>query len=169
MTKTTIVPAQVITVEDKVTGSLSLQQLIMLTSPIFLGSIVYVLFPPFFKAEPYKIVVITTLFVIFATLAIRVKGKLLIQWIGALAHYNQRPRYYVYNKNDSYLRDKFDETPTVEVIKQPAKQTTSPVIATQISVSDKARLEQIVTDPRAKLKFRADKKGALNVHIQEIK
>lgn len=167
--KTTVVPAQVTTVEDKVTGNLSLQQLIMLTSPIFLGSVVYVLFPPFFKAEPYKIVVITVLFVVFATLAIRIKGKLLIQWIGVLMRYNARPRFYVYNKNDGYLRYKHDETPTTKVIKQPQKKAVSPIVAMNMPISDKALLEQIVIDPRAKLRFRTNKKGGLDVHIQEIK
>jgi len=167
--KTTVVPAQVTTVEDKVAGSLSLQQLIMLTSPIFLGSVVYVLFPPFFKAEPYKIVIITVVFAVFATLAIRIKGRLLIQWIGILLRYNQRPRFHIYNKNDSYLRIKHDETPIVKPTKRPLEKVTSPIITTAVPISDKARLEQIVTDPRAKLTFRTNKKGGLNVHIQEIK
>lgn len=167
--KTTIVPAQVTTVEDKVTGSLSLQQLIMLTSPIFLGSVVYVLFPPFFTADTYKIVVIATIFVVFATLAIRIKGKLLIQWIGVLVRYSTRPRFYVFNKNDAYLRYKYNETPTIKVIKQPSKETASPVLVSRVPISDKAMLEQIIIDPRAKLKFRTNKKGRLDVHIQEIK
>lgn len=169
MTKTTIVPAQVTTVEDKVAGSLSLQQLVMLTSPIFLGSVVYVLFPPFFQADPYKIVTITVIFVVFATLAIRIKGKLLIQWISILIRFNQRPRLYVYNKNDDYLRNKHNETPTTKVIKQPTKQAASPIVLEHVAISDKARLEEIMADPRAKLKFRTTKKGGLNVHIQEIK
>ncbi|OGL21455.1 hypothetical protein A2707_05470 [Candidatus Saccharibacteria bacterium RIFCSPHIGHO2_01_FULL_45_15] len=167
--KTTVVPAQVTTVEDKVAGSLSLQQLIMLTSPIFLGSVVYVLFPPFFKAEPYKIVIITVVFAVFATLAIRIKGRLLIQWIGVLLRYNQRPRFHIYDKNDTYLRNKYDETPTAKVTKQPPNKVTSPVITATVPIHDKARLEQIVTDPRAKLTFQTNKKGGLNVHIQEIK
>ncbi len=167
--KTTVVPAQVTTVEDKVTGSLSLQQLIMLTSPIFLGSIVYVLFPPFFKAEPYKIVVIVTIFTVFATLAIRIKGKLLIQWIAVLFRYNARPRFYIYNKRDSYLRIKHDESPTTKVTKQPPQKASSPIITTTVPISDKAVLEQIVIDPRARLRFRTNKKGGLDVHIQEIK
>lgn len=169
MTKRTTVPAQITTVEDKVAGNLSLQQLVMITTPIFLGFVLYVLLPPFFKAEPYKIVMITVIFVLFATLAIRIKERLLIQWIGILVHYNQRPRFYVYNKNDPYLRNGYDETPKTEVVKEEPKKTVSPVIMPTLPIPEKAALEQIVTDPRAKLVFRTNKKGGLDVHIQEIK
>lgn len=165
----TVVPAQVTTVEDKVAGRLSLQQLVMLTAPIFLGCIIYVILPPFFEFEPYKIVIIVSIFAIFATLAVRIKERLLIEWIGVFVHYNQRPRFYVYNKNDNYLRTTRNEAPTVKVIKEPPKKTVSPLIAPSMPISDKAKLEQIVTDSRANLTFRTNKKGGLDVHIQEIK
>lgn len=164
-----IVPAQVTTVEDKVAGSLSLQQLVMLTTPIFLGCVIYVLLPPFFEFEPYKLVIIVSIFAVFATLAIRVKDRLLIQWIGIFIRYNQRPQFYVYNKNDCYLRDVRDETPTVKVTKEAPKKSTPLVATPTIPLSDKAKLEQIVTDSRANLTFRTNKKGGLDVHIQEIK
>ncbi len=167
--KTTIVPAQVTTVEDKVTGNLSLQQLVMLTSPIFFGCVVYVVLPPFFQADAYKITVIVMLFVVFSTLAIRIKGKLLIQWIAVLFRYNSRPRFYIYNKNDTYLRSQNDETPTTKVVKKPEAPITEPITREDVAIADKALLEQLMNDPRAKLRFRTNKKGGLDVHIQEVK
>lgn len=56
--KTSIVPAQITTVEDKVAGNLSLPQLFLLSAPIFIGSLVYLIFPPFMGAASYKLVIV---------------------------------------------------------------------------------------------------------------
>jgi len=37
------------------------------------------------------------------TLAVRVKGTLLLNWLITIGRYNLRPRRYVLDKNDSYL------------------------------------------------------------------
>jgi len=47
--KTTTVPAQVTTVEDRLAGNLSLTQLLLLVCPVFVSCLIYVVFPPFIK------------------------------------------------------------------------------------------------------------------------
>ena len=76
--KVTIVPAQVTTVEDRIAGNLGLSQLLLLTTPVFSGSLLYVVLPPVFHGAIYKLVLIVALFIICSLMAIRIKGKILL-------------------------------------------------------------------------------------------
>src|SRR5437868_6746891 len=102
--KTTLVPAQITTVEDKIAGSLSLSQLILLCVPIFLGGAVYALFPPFLHLTLIKTLLVVLLVITFSLFSIRIKGKILLSWLIVIGRYNLRPSYYIYNKNDVHLR-----------------------------------------------------------------
>jgi len=139
--RTTTVPAQITTVEA--------------------------LLPPFFASAPYKIVVIVCLAVLFGTLAIRIKGKILLVWLMILARYNARPRYYLFNKNDVHLRDmpksEAVEKPVEEA--RPKKLTRKP--SPRLSTSDLVQIEQLIANPQANLHFRTNRKGELSVHITE--
>ena len=53
----------------------------------------------------YKIVVIVCFAVLCGTLAIRIKGKILLLWVVVILRYNLRPRFYVFNRNNEHLRD----------------------------------------------------------------
>src|SRR5674476_179344 len=108
--KTAIVPAQITTIEDKVVGNLSLSQLLLLAAPIFVGSAIYIIFPPNMGAALYKAILVTIIAVAFALLAIRVRGRILLLWVVTIGRYNLRNRYYVFDKNDPYLRDTDIET-----------------------------------------------------------
>jgi hypothetical protein len=166
--RSTTVPAQITTVEDKIAGELNITQLLLLVAPVFGSAAIYVGLPPFFTSATYKIVVIVCLFVVFGTLAIRIKGKIILAWLLILVRYGARPRYYLYNKNDTHLRD----TPSAE--KQPtiAEKTENKEVESmptpKLSTADLVRIEQLILDPEANLHFRADKKGALSVHITEV-
>ena len=115
--KTTIVPAQVTTVEDKIAGNIGMSQLLLLITPIFAGSILFVVLPPFFNYSAYKAVLIVIMALFCATLAIRIHGKILLYWVAVLVRYNSRPKYFVYNKNDNYLRDTDIEADEAEEVK----------------------------------------------------
>src|SRR5215204_1042792 len=103
--RTTIVPSQVTTVEDRVAGRLGLSQLLLLISPIFGSSIIFVVLPPFFNYAVYKVVLIVCVASLSALLAIRIKGKILLFWAITLLRYNTRPRYYLFNKNSAHTRE----------------------------------------------------------------
>lgn len=168
--KTTMVPAQVTTVEDKIAGNISLQQLLLLSSPIFIGVAVYVLFPPMIKLNVLKVVISSFIFLVFASMAIRIKGKLLIEWLVVIVRFNVRPRFYIFNKNDHYLRSSAKKVHEENDKKNESKKHTKITLPhlPSLSTPEIVRIENAITDPRANFNF-TTRKGKLNVHITEIK
>lgn len=102
--RVSIVPAQITTVEDKIAGNLTVQQAAYLGIPVLFGFVAAILFPPSGEFVTYKIVLIAIVFVLSALLAVRIKDRIIAQWIFLLLKYLARPRYFVYDKNSSYLR-----------------------------------------------------------------
>jgi len=168
--RVSIVPAQITTVEDKIAGNVSVQQAMLLGVPILIGFIIALVFPPSGQFVAYKIAIVLTLFVIFGSLAIRIKDRIVAQWLKLLAVYYARPLHYVYDKNSTYLRrSETVEVSVREVIAdiQPVKK---PIVASHsISPKEFVRLEQFATDSRAGMKFKVGKKGELNVRVTEVK
>lgn len=166
--KTSIVPAQITTVEDKVAGNLSLSQLLLLSAPVFAGSAVYIALPPVLSMPIYKMVICAVLAVAFGLSAIRVKGRILLLWVITIGRYSLRPRYFVFDKNSSYLREplrgeKQETEKHVETV--PEVQVVTP----SFSMHELVFLEQLITDPKARLHFKTDRKGGLSVRISETK
>jgi len=168
--KTTTVPAQITTVEDKIAGNLTLQQMVLLASPIFVDFALYALLPTMLKLNAYKLVLMFLVTIVASLLAIRVKSKILLVWAITILNYNTRPGYYVFNKNNIYLRAQaavlIDEAeqqiaPTVEQL--------TPQKVTRLSEEDVFRLEHILANPSTNLSFATSKKGGLYVSISEIK
>lgn len=167
--KTTVVPAQVTTVEDKVAGSLSFTQLLLLITPVFLGGGVFVLLPPLFGFSYLKLLIISALAVICMTVAIRVKGKIILQWIVVLARYIARPKFYLFNKNDSYLRPQI----TSHADRQPIKLVEAPVPVDKVAAplqlhpSEVVRVEAAMADPNRRFHLK-NVKGGLRVVITKV-
>jgi len=168
--KTTMVPAQVTTVEDKIAGSLSLSQLLLLCAPVFIDCGIYVVFPPFLKLTLLKAFVSFLIILGFGALAIRIKGKIVALWLVVILRYRLRPRYYIFNKNEAYLRDPLFQAPVqTEVAKSKHKLAKPKALLPKLAIPEMVRLETVIADPRAKLKFRADRKRGLRVFITEVK
>lgn len=168
--KVAVVPAQITSVEDKIAGNLGISQLILLIAPVFTSSALFIVIPPFMAAPAYKIVIIAVITLVFCVSAIRIKGKILLHWALIILRYNGRPKYFVYNKNDAYLRTaiKTDSKDTKQKTKKVEKP--KPVLALpHFQTHDLVALEAIVANPKAKLYFKTNKKGVLDVHISEIK
>jgi len=166
--KTTIVPAQVTTVEDKIAGNISMHQLLLLVVPIFIGSGLFVILPPFFSYAVYKVVMIAIIASICALLAIRIRGKILLFWLAVLLKYNLRPRYYIFNKNDSYLREDYDLTIQKEIEEEEEQGGMVYSLAPALSLSEVVTAEQLLANPNANFRLEINKKGRLSVHITEI-
>ncbi len=167
--KSTTVPAQVTTVEDKIAGNLNLAQLLLLAATVFGGFALYIVIPPAMHFSIIKVLMCLGVMLVFASLAIRVRGKILMLWIGTILRYNIRPRYYLYNKNDTYLRA--PEQVDQEEVQETAA-TEHEVLAERpldIPMPQIVQLESAVSDPRANLAFQTNKKGGLHVRITEIK
>jgi hypothetical protein len=163
--KQTVVPAQVTTVEDKIAGNISFKQLLLLVTPVFIGGAMYVFLPPFLGYSSYKVTLWVLLAIICLTMAIRVKGRLVIEWLIVRGKYNLRPSQFVYNKNSMDLRS-FDSTNLEQT-------ETEKVVLNQVHIADDIndsqlhKLEQIILEPKADLIFSATKKGGLRVSIKE--
>jgi len=168
--RTTIVPAQVTTVEDRIAGRLGLTQMLLLIAPIFGGSAIFVVFPPFFAYAVYKVVLITCVATLSALLAIRIKGKILLFWAITLLRYNLRPRYYLFNKNSSHTREiilpaDIEDEPAEET----AIQTLVPVRKTSLTTAERVQIEDLLADPTADVYLTTNRKGELSVHLTEVK
>jgi len=166
--RTTIVPAQITTVEDRITGNLGFSQLMLLIVPVFIGSGLFVILPPFFSYAAYKIVLIVCLAVACGVLAIRIRGRILLLWLIVLLRYNTRPQYYVFDKNDAHLREA-EPAGSVDELSEVAeshKTENSPL--PQLTTAQIVQAESILVDPIAKPHFEVTKKGELRVHITEI-
>lgn len=167
--RTTIVPAQVTTVEDRIAGRLGLSQLLLIISPIFGGSAIFVILPPFFNYATYKVVLIVCIASLSALLAIRIKGKILLFWAITMLRYNMRPRYYLFNKNSDHTRDILtqavdDEDPTDE----PARQAAVPTRKIHLTTAERVQIENLIANPTANVHFTTNKKGEVRVHLTEI-
>jgi hypothetical protein len=167
--RVSIVPAQITTVEDKIAGNVSVQQAMLLGVPILFGFIIALVFPPSGQFVAYKIAIVLGLFIICGSLAIRIKDRIVAQWLKLFVIYSARPLHYIYDKNSTYLRGtETIETASEEAIEsQPIKKPT--IIPRNISPKEFVRLEQFTADARAGMKFEVGKKGELNVRITEVK
>lgn len=166
--KSTVVPAQVTTVEDKVTGNLSITQLMLLIVPLFLGSAIFIVLPPFFDYAAYKLGIIACVAVASAVLAIRIKEQILLSWIVMILRYNLRPRFFVFDKNSQFNRDLakpvFELKDDLVVAEQkPITKLSTPTIPELFSV------ENLISTPEANFTIKRNKKGDLSVYITEVK
>lgn len=167
--RTTIVPSQVTTVEDRIAGRLGLSQLLLLVAPIFGGSAIFVILPPFFNYAPYKAVFIVCVASLSALLAIRIKGKILLFWAITLIRYSARPRYYLFNKNSAHTRE---ITQPVKLDDESAKEDTvliaAPARKINLTTAERVQIENLIANPSADIHFTTSKKGELNVHLTEV-
>ena len=99
------VPAQITTVEDKLTDFLSVRQFAILMVPAVISIMTVISLPPFSMMSPYKWFIIGAACILLVPLTIRLKGKILLDWLVIYLRYMGRPRYYVFDKNTSFLRD----------------------------------------------------------------
>jgi len=100
--KTTIVPAQITSKEDTIAANLSLTQLGLLITPVFLTALIFALLPPFMHIAIYKLVLITFFSIPCLLLAVRLNGRLLIEWAQLALNYNNRPAKYLLTIKESY-------------------------------------------------------------------
>ena len=168
--KLAIVPAQVTTIEDKVAGNLSLTQLILLAAPVFICGVLYTALPRGFEPNVYKIVLMAIIMLVFGIMALRIRGRLVFEWIRLLARYNSRPRYYTYNKNDAYLRQLPEQIKTPAAVQTETKPKPANTPLRPITTHEQAQFEHLVTSTSTKLAFKRTKhkKGNLHVTLTEI-
>jgi len=167
--KMTVVPAQVTTVEDRIIGNLGFSQILLLIVPVFASAGIFALLPPFMGSAIYKYVVMGIVAMLFCVLAIRIKGKILAFWLVTILRYNVRPKYYLFNKNVTTLRENY---PARKEHQEPEKTTTAKTTKKtsryQLDIPATAKVLATLENPAAKVRFETGKKGNLHVRLTEI-
>lgn len=166
--RTTVVPAQITSVEDKIAGNLSFSQLILLIVPLFLSVAIYIVLPPFGGFHIYKVVIASIFTVICLLLAIRIKGRLVVEWLGVRARYNARPVHYIFNKNNITARRPVTVAEKkVEKIVEGIEE--APAFKHLLfHPKDHLQFETATSNPKADFHFVVNKKGGLSVRIKKI-
>lgn len=160
--RTTIVPAQVTTVEDRVAGNLTIAQLLILMAGFGLMTVVYLLVAPNYHFSPTKIVSLVIIALTFGPLAIRIFDKIVAEWLVILVRYALRPRRYVFKKSDR----------TVEAVPRVAEDPVSvskPVKHLATSQVPRVTLGEVALEPAAAYRFVPSKKGGLHVALAPTK
>ncbi len=169
--RTTVIPAQITTVEDKIAGNLNITQILILMVPVFWTTIVYTVFSPAMRLAWYKIPLVLVVLFLCLILSLRIKGKVLVEWLLVFFKYYLRPKYYLFNKNESYLRNLdlpvFEKKPvklmSVKIAKKEAKQ-----IAPIWSIADFVTLERLIASSKYTLSYKSGKKGGVNVAFNQV-
>lgn len=167
--KITVVPAQVTTVEDRIIGNLGFSQILLLIVPIFIAAGVFVLIPPFMGGAIYKYVIMGIAAGIFCILAVRIKGKIVALWLVTLLKYNSRPKYYIFNKNSTLLRENYQNTKEqAEPESVATTKVTRKANLNHLDIPATARVLAAIENPAARVRFETGKKGDLHVRLTEI-
>jgi hypothetical protein len=167
--KTTVVPAQITSVEDRIAGNLSFKQLLLLVAPVFISTALFIFLPPFTQYRLYKVVISLIIASICLILALRVKGHLVVDWISTLSHYNLRPRYYIFNKNDTTSRKVMMPEKATKQVPEKSYKEKLPLTQLAFTTGDVINFENTLSNPQTDFHFLRSKKGGLRVHIKEIK
>lgn len=152
--RTTIIPAQITTVEDKIAGSLNMTQILILMFPILWTALVYIIFIPTMKLAPYKFGLIGIVILICLVLVVRIKDKIVAEWLGVVLRYQFRPRYWLYNKNDITNRIiDIPDIPDIAISKRKTTKKASSDQKTEINISDLVRLEQLIDSGKVAVRY----------------
>ena len=157
--RTTIIPAQITTVEDKIAGSLNMTQILIMMFPVLWTALVYILLFPSMKLTSFKLVLI-----IFATatsgiLALRIKDKIVAEWLGVLLKYRLRPKYYLFKKND--LTNRTLDIPELPVEQIMVKKKVDKSVQTKnfdLDIFDQVKLEHLINSGKVALHYQLSKK-----------
>lgn len=157
--RTTIIPAQMTTVEDKIAGSLNFVQILLLMTPILWGTLIYTVCTPVMKIVPYKIGLVLFATIACLILAMRIKEKIVAEWIGVLFRYKLRPKYYVFTKND--LTERVVDLPFVESVKNFNKISVKHIKKYQdeLSITERIKLEHAMNSRNLAVSFLFERKG----------
>src|SRR3989344_1824575 len=169
--RTTVIPAQITTVEDKIAGSLNLTQIFILMVPVFWTTIVYAIFPAPMQITWYKLPVVLAVLIICLILSLRIKDKVVLSWLVVLLRYNLRPRYYLFNKNDAYLRDLCLPEPekrSFSLFNKALRKQEIKIPAKSFGIKDLIKLKDFIHNPKYTLSLKPDKKGGLYVALEQI-
>jgi hypothetical protein len=162
--RTTIIPAQITSVEDKIAGNLSFTQVLLLLSSLFSTTFIYFFFPERMHFTTYKIPLIFIDVLVFLLLSVRIREKIILQWLSIISTYFIRPKFYIFDKNSNYLR----ELPTLNLSDKKEtteKQKLKTELVKDDHQNDLFAMDQIFKNPNRNIRLAFKKKGAVHVSI----
>ena len=152
--RTNIIPAQITTVEDKIAGSLNMTQILLLIAPVLWSALVYILLPNQMKLTGYKLPLILIVSMGLMVLAIRIRGKIILEWLSVLIVYRLRPKIYVFNKNSLYERQiDLPEINNQVLNIKPIKKSIKSKKSDGLSVTDLVKLETLMNSGKLAVSF----------------
>lgn len=175
--KTTVIPAQITTVEDKIAGNLNLTQIVLLIIPAIFTAGAYTVMPPNFTIVWYKLPFIFAVLAICLLLALRIRGKIVLSWLMVLVRFNLRAKYYVFNKNNAFSRNM--SLPEFEKKRfklfnfnffkktEEFKKSEINIAAKSFNLKDLIKLKDFIQNPNYSLSFKTNSKGGIYVSLSE--
>lgn len=155
--RTTIIPAQVTTIEDKIAGSLNLTQILILMIPVVWTAMVYIFFVPALKLAPYKLILIFLVLTICIVLVLRIKEKIVAEWLGVLIKYRLRPKYWVFSKNN--ITGRGIVIPELNSSKHTTTAKNKSILKQDdINLSDLIKFENLVKSGKVAVRYQFNKK-----------
>lgn len=165
--RTTVVPAQITTVEDRIAGNLTFAQVLLLVASLIVAGAMYMSLPPHLHLGSLKLSLICLQFVILGGLALRVRGRIVADWLVLYPRFASRPRVYLFTKNDLIGRDVVSaEQKQVAKASAPAKKIVAPVSAP--SLEDQDRIGNLLDNPSLTVRFALAKKGGIDVSLTPV-
>jgi hypothetical protein len=149
--RTTVIPAQVTTIEDTIAGNLTLTQILLLLAPVLISTAIYIVLPIRMAFTIYKIPLIIVFSLFFIILSLKIKGKLVLNWLVILFEYQLRPHLYVFNKNTLFCR----ELVMPPIVKKNHSQNKAKIVEKIKNDSDNKQFdfETIIRDQEVNLRF----------------
>lgn len=167
--RVSVVPAQVTTVEDRIIGCLGFMQILILVSAILCGAGVFVVLPPMMGEAWYKYGIIAAVLTVGSILSIRVRGVILAHWVSIIVRYNQRPMYYVADKNTTAYRQRNkDKDDQAHISVHASPRTVSRHQPVHLDASARAKARAVIDDPAAHIRIATDTKGGVHVRITQV-
>ena len=165
--KTTVVPAQITTIEDRIAGNLTFIQIVLLICALILSTVVYAVVPPRIHLTVLKLVLIAVQFAFFGGLAIRFKGKILADWLLVILRYAVRPRIYIFTKNDFATRDA--SAPIIPIKRSGVVKETKEAKAKVYTSGQKDYdYRNIYDNSQVEVSIKPSKKGGLDVTLHKV-
>lgn len=166
--KTTVVPAQITSVEDRIAGNFTFAQILLFIAALLVGTSIYLLVTPRSGLSTLKTILVILQFIFFGGLAIRYQGKILAQWLSTYFRFYNRPRYYIFTKSDLTHREIV--LPELKQEDITSKTSEKPkTIRPTMSLDEQLRVERLMGDSSLTLSLEIARKGGIDVSLTPVK
>lgn len=166
--RTTVVPAQITTVEDRVAGNFTFIQIVLLVIPLILGSAIYAVMSPKMHLGSAKMIVIGIQYFIFGVMALRINGKILADWLIIYLRYSIRPRRYIFTKNDLIHREIIFQENNQKSVPQKQGALNKAKKRQSLSILEQIKIDRIFNRDALSISFKLSKKGGVDVSLKQI-